>query len=66
MGKMPKLIEDRLTLLLADWIDAYRPEGFPEPSRLAWSAAMKSALARAWFSTPRNPNPSRPCHTVPG
>jgi len=27
---MPNLIEDRLSSLLAEWIDANRPEGFPE------------------------------------
>ncbi len=27
---MPNLIEDRLSALLAEWIDAHRPEGFPE------------------------------------
>jgi hypothetical protein len=27
---MPNLIEDRLSALLADWIDSHRPEGFPE------------------------------------
>ena len=27
---MPKLIEDRLSSLLAEWIDNHRPEGFPE------------------------------------
>lgn len=27
---MPNLIEDRLTTLLADWIDTHRPEDFPE------------------------------------
>jgi hypothetical protein len=26
---MPNLIEDRLSALLAEWIDAHRPEGFP-------------------------------------
>ena len=26
---MPNLIEDRLSSLLADWIDTHRPEGFP-------------------------------------
>jgi hypothetical protein len=27
---MPNLIEDRLSSLLADWIDTHRPEGFPD------------------------------------
>ncbi len=27
---MPNLIEDRLTLLLAEWIDTHRPDGFPD------------------------------------
>ena len=27
---MPNLIEDRLSLLLAEWIDTNRPENFPE------------------------------------
>jgi len=26
---MPNLIEDRLSALLAEWIDTHRPEGFP-------------------------------------
>jgi hypothetical protein len=29
MDKMPNLIEDRLSALLAEWIDSHRPEGFP-------------------------------------
>ena len=27
---MPNLIEDRLTSLLAEWIDTHRPDGFPD------------------------------------
>lgn len=27
---MPNLIEDRLSTLLADWIESHRPDGFPE------------------------------------
>ena len=46
---MPNLIEDRLTTLLAEWIDTNRPEGFPD------SIALPSHVAR------RDEIRTRPC-----
>ena len=46
---MPNLIEDRLSSLLAEWIDAHRPDEFPD------SAAMPVHVAR------RDEIRTRPC-----
>lgn len=44
MGKMPNLIEDRLTSLLADWIDTHRPGEFPEAAALPVHVARRDEI----------------------
>jgi hypothetical protein len=41
---MPNLIEDRLTSLLAEWIDTNRPEGFPDASTLPIHVARRDEI----------------------
>ena len=43
-GKMPNLIEDRLTSLLAAWIDTNRPEGFPDAADLPVHVARRDEI----------------------
>jgi hypothetical protein len=41
---MPNLIEDRLSTLLAEWIDTHRPVGFPDSSVLPVHVARRDEI----------------------
>ena len=41
---MPNLIEDRLTSLLADWIDTHRPDEFPGTAALPVHVARRDEI----------------------
>ena len=41
---MPNLIEDRLTSLLAEWIDSNRPDEFPDSSALPVHVARRDEI----------------------
>ena len=41
---MPNLIEDRLSSLLAEWIDSNRPEDFPDAAALPVHVARRDEL----------------------
>jgi hypothetical protein len=59
---MPNLIEDRLSSLLAEWIDNHRPEGFPDSSDLPVHVARRDEI-RTRPCVVLNPAESKP---VPG
>lgn len=59
-GKMPNLIEDRLSSQLAEWISTHRPEGIPET--LAIHVARRDEI-RTRPCVVLNPAESKP---VPG
>ncbi|MCX6868841.1 MAG: hypothetical protein NTV46_22090 [Verrucomicrobia bacterium] len=41
---MPNLIEDRLTSLLAEWIDSNRPDEFPNAAALPVHVARRDEI----------------------
>ena len=62
---MPNLIEDRLTSLLADWIDSNRPQGFPTsiPIHVANRDELRSRPCIVLSTTESKPVPALP-HTA--
>ena len=62
---MPNLIEDRLTSLLAGWIDAHRPEGFPSdlPVHVANRDELRSRPCVVLNASESKPVPALP-HTA--
>jgi hypothetical protein len=62
---MPNLIEDRLTSLLADWIDTNRPQDFPTsiPVHVANRDELRSRPCIVLSTTESKPVPALP-HTA--
>ena len=62
---MPNLIEDRLTSLLAGWIDANRPDGFPNdmPVHVANRDELRSRPCVVLNASESKPVPALP-HTA--
>jgi hypothetical protein len=62
---MPNLIEDRLSSLLADWIDTNRPEGFPDsiPVHVARRDEIRTRPCVVLNTSESKPIPSMP-HTA--
>ena len=61
---MPNLIEDRLTTLLAEWIDTHRPEGFPDASTLQIHVARRDEI-RTRPCVVLNASESKPIPAMP-
>ena len=61
---MPNLIEDRLTALLAEWIDTNRPEGFPDASTLPIHVARRDEI-RTRPCVVLNTSESKPIAAMP-
>ena len=61
---MPNLIEDRLTTLLAEWIDTNRPEGFPDSSTLPIHVARRDEI-RTRPCVVLNTSESKPIPAMP-
>ena len=61
---MPNLIEDRLTTLLAEWIDTHRPEGFPDASTLQIHVARRDEI-RTRPCVVLNTSESKPIPAMP-
>ena len=62
---MPNLIEDRLSSLLAKWIDSHRPEDFPEtiPVHVARRDEIRSRPCMVLNASESKPIPAMP-HTA--
>ena len=65
MAKMPNLIEDRLSSLLAEWMDTHRPEDFPEtiPVHVARRDEIRSRPCGVLNTSESKPIPAMP-HTA--
>ncbi|MCX8497515.1 MAG: hypothetical protein ORN51_15145, partial [Akkermansiaceae bacterium] len=61
---MPNLIEDRLTTLLAEWIDTNRPEEFPDSSTLPIHVARRDEI-RTRPCVVLNASESKPIPAMP-
>ena len=61
---MPNLIEDRLTTLLAEWIDTNRPEGFPYSIALPIHVARRDEI-RTRPCVVLNTSESKPIQAMP-
>ncbi|NQW99821.1 hypothetical protein HQ447_04115 [bacterium] len=61
---MPNLIEDRLTSLVAEWIDFHRPDGFPDSSTLPVHVARRDEI-RSRPCVVLNASESKPIPAMP-
>ena len=61
---MPNLIEDRLSSLLAEWIDTSRPEEFPDSSALPIHVARRDEI-RSRPCVVLNPSEAKPIPAMP-
>jgi len=61
---MPNPIEDRLTVLLADWIDTHRPDEFPDSDALPVHIARRDEI-RSRPCVVLNPSESKPIAGMP-
>ncbi len=61
---MSNLIEDRLTSLLAEWIDANRPDAFPDAAALPVHVARRDEI-RTRPCVVLNASESKPIPTMP-
>jgi len=61
---MPNLIEDRLTSLLAEWIDSNRPDAFPESAALPIHVARRDEI-RTRPCVVLNASESKPIPAMP-
>ncbi len=61
---MPNLIEDRLSSLLAEWIDTNRPEEFPDSTALPIHVARRDEI-RSRPCVVLNPSEAKPIPAMP-